>query len=611
MHGTVRRFYSRFQAEWTPVLGTSLRFTHSTRALLGRLLREAVKPYSGRIVLALLLMAVAAGAQGLTAWLMEPVVDKVFSAQDRAMLWPVAGAVLLAFALKSLSDFGQAALMSQVGLRIVADLQKRLFAHLMTLDVGYFARTSAGRLVSRFMVDINQMRHGLILSITGLGRDVLTAIALIIVMFLQDWMLACAALFVFPWAIYPVVRLGHRMRKVTVNTQEQMGALNTTLEQSFHGIRMVKSYGLEPHEQGRVNHLTEDIYRLTVKGAVTHAAANPLMEMLGGVAVTVVIVYGGYRVIEGDTTTGAFFSFIAALLMAAQPLRNLAKTNTSLQEALAGAQRLFDVLDTRPALLDKPAAAPLVVTKGAVRFEDVSYAYEGATESALSHLNLDIPGGATVALVGPSGAGKTTVLNLIPRFFDVTAGQITLDGQDVRDVTGSSLHHAIALVSQEVVLFDDTVRANIAFGRPGASPAEIEEAARMAAAHDFISALPQGYETVVGERGLKLSGGQRQRLAIARAMLKNAPLLLLDEATSALDTESERSVQHALETLMQGRTTLVIAHRLSTVVTADVIHVLDHGRVVESGRHEELLAQGGAYARLYSLQFASRTVETP
>lgn len=577
---------------------------HTTARLARRLYGEAMRPYAWRIFWAVVLMGVAAGAQGVTAWLMEPVVDWVFAAKNKAMLWPVAGAVLLTFAVKGGAEFAQSALMSQVGLRIVTDLQQRLFGHLMTLDAGFFGANRSGSLVSRFMVDVNMMRMAVSNAITSMGKDSLTVVALVGVMFYQDWLLALIAFFVFPVAIYPIARLGRRMRKVTVNTQEQMGALNTVLEQSFQGIRMVKAYGLEGLEASKVGKLTETVYGLTVKGAITRALSSPIMETLGGVAVTIVIVYGGYRVIADETTTGSFFSFITALLMAYQPMKSLAKLNASLQEGLAGAQRLFDLLDRRSAIVEKANAPDLDLRGGRIELDRVTFAYDPAVP-ALRDLSLDVPAGRTVALVGASGAGKSTVMNLIPRFHDVDGGAVRIDGQDVRDVTLASLCGAIALVSQEVVLFDDSVRANIAYGRPGASDEDIEQAARMAAAHDFIMALPDGYDTLVGERGMSLSGGQRQRLAIARAMLKNAPILLLDEATSALDTESERQVQDALETLMAGRTSLVIAHRLSTVVNADIIHVLDGGRLVESGSHAELLARGGAYARLHALQFAA------
>ncbi len=367
---------------------------------------------------------------------------------------------------------------------------------------------------------------------------------------------------------------------------------------------------MEAYESQRVSRLIDRVNGLMQKAARIRSASHPIMETLGGVAITVVILYGGWQVIEGERTTGAFFSFVTALLLAYEPMKRLVQLNASLQEGLAAAVRVFQVLDLEPRIVDAPDAKPLAVAAGQIRFEDVRFSYI-PERPALAGLNLTVPAGRTVALVGASGAGKTTILNLIPRFYDVDAGRVSIDGVDVRHATLASLRGAIALVSQEVSLFDDTVAHNIAYGRQGASPKEIEAAARHAAAHEFIEALPQGYDTLVGEHGIKLSGGQRQRLAIARAMLKNAPILLLDEATSALDTENERLVQAALRQLMAGRTTLVIAHRLATVIDAHVIHVIDAGRVVESGSHGELLARGGIYARLYHLQFAEEAAGEP
>ena len=401
----------------------------------------------------------------------------------------------------------------------------------------------------------------------------------------------------------PILRLGRRMRKVTANTQEEMGLFTTLLEQTFQGIRVVKAYGMEEYEKSRIAGIVNRIFGLNLKSARTRALSSPIMETLGGVAVCIVIIYGGYRVIEGATTSGAFFSFIMALLLAYEPMKRLANLNASLQEGLAGAERMFKLLDTEPAIHEKPDAVDLGSVKGHIRLEDVRFSY-GPGKAALDGLTLEVPAGKRVALVGASGAGKSTILNLIPRFYDVDEGRVTIDGTDVRDVTFASLFGGFALVSQEITLFDDTVRANIAYGRAGAEEDEIIEAAKNAAAHDFIVDLPDGYDTMVGEQGIKLSGGQRQRLAIARAMLKNAPVLLLDEATSALDTESERQIQAAMDKLMQGRTTLVIAHRLSTVTGADLIYVINKGRVIEQGTHVELMVRGGNYQRLYNLQFA-------
>ncbi len=575
-----------------------------------RLWRESIRPYVGWLVLAVVCMAVMAAATAFSAWLMEPVVNEVFIAQNKAMLWPLGAAVLATFLVKGLANYGQAVLMSFVGLKIIADSQNRLFAHLTRMDLAFFHDNPTGRMISRFTVDINQMRVAVSNALTGFGKDLLSLIGLVAVMFAKDWQLAAISFVVFPLAALPVIRLGRRMRAVTANTQAEMGLFTTLLEQAFQGIRVVKAYGMEAYEKSRIGGIVERIFRLNIKSAKTRALSSPIMETLGGVAVCMVIVYGGSRVIGGATTSGAFFAFITALLLAYEPMKRLANLNASLQEGLAGAQRLFAVLDTAPAVLEKADAADLGRVKGRIRFEDVKFSYVAGTP-ALAGVTLEVPAGKRVALVGPSGAGKSTILNLILRFYDVSSGRIVIDGRDVRDVTFSSLFGAVALVSQEITLFDDTVRANIAYGRAGASEDEIVKAARMAAADDFIRALPNGYDTMVGEQGVKLSGGQRQRLAIARAMLKNAPILLLDEATSALDTESERQVQAAMDKLMQGRTTLVIAHRLSTVTGADLIYVVDSGRVVERGTHVELMARGGAYKRLYDLQFADLEPATP
>ncbi|HJO97443.1 MAG TPA: ABC transporter ATP-binding protein [Rhodospirillales bacterium] len=575
----------------------------SSFVLMRRLLRESVRRYFGWILLAVACMAIMAAATALSAWLMKPVVNDVFVDRNRDILWLVGGAVLAAFLIKGLANYGQATLMSFVGLKIVADTQNRLFAHLARMDLGFYQGTSSGKLISRFTYDINMMRTAVSNALTSLGKDLLSLIGLVVVMFVQDWQLAAIAFFVFPLAILPIVRIGQRMRKVTANTQREMGLLTTHLGQTFQGIRVVKAYGMEGYERGRVAEVVERLFRLTFRAQRIRALSSPIMETLGGVAVAVVIVYGGWRVIEDQIDAGAFFSFITALLLAYEPMKRLANLNTSVQEGLAAAERLFDLLDQEPRILEKPDARDLAVGGGDIVLDDVHFAYIKG-QPTLGGVTIAVPAGKTVALVGPSGAGKSTILNLIPRFYDVDSGSVFINNTDVRDVTFASLHASIALVSQEIMLFDDTVRANIAYGRAAADESEIEEAARHAAAHDFIMDLPQGYDTLVGEHGTKLSGGQRQRLAIARAMLKNAPILLLDEATSALDTESERQVQAALGQLMLGRTTLVIAHRFSTVVGADLIHVIEGGAVIESGSHVDLLALDGAYARLYAMQFA-------
>ncbi|MEK9722901.1 MAG: lipid A export permease/ATP-binding protein MsbA [Rhodospirillaceae bacterium] len=577
--------------------------SRSTRYLMNRLWRDAIGNFAGWIVLAVIFMLVMAAATAFSAYLLKPVFDDVFGGTDRTILWVIGGAVIVTFFTKGAANYGQAMVMNHVGLSIIATLQNRLFAHLTRLDLAFFQRHPTGTLVSRFTNDIQQMRVAVSNSITGFGRDAMSLVGLVGVMFYQNLELALIAFFVFPAAIFPIVRLGRRMRKVTAVTQTEIGQFLTILAQTFQGIRMIKSYGMEDYEAKRAGEAVETLRKLSMKTARTQELSRPIMETLAGIGVSVVIIYGGAQVMDGATTTGSFVSFIGALIMAYEPLKRLANLNTSLQQGLAGADRLYALLDTEPAIVDAPDATEHGRVAGEIAFEGVGFAYLPG-RPALADVSLRVPAGKTVALVGASGAGKSTLLNLIPRFYDVDAGRITIDGADVRTVTMTSLFRNIALVSQEITLFDDTVAANIAYGRGGATRAEIEDAARHAAAHDFIAALPDGYDTVVGEHGLKLSGGQRQRLAIARAMLKDAPILLLDEATSSLDTESERQVQAALDELMRGRTTVVIAHRLSTVTHADTIFVIDAGRLVEHGAHAELLARGGAYKRLYDLQFA-------
>lgn len=582
----------------------------SSAYLLRRLWRDAIRRYAGWIVLAVIFMVITAAAASYIAYLMKPVVDDVFDQKDEARLWVVAFTVLATFFVKSAASYIQAMLMHFVGLRIISDMQNRLFGHISRMDLAFFQQHATGALISRFTTDIHQMRTAVSNGLTGVGKDLMSLIGLVFVMFLQDFTLAFVSFFVFPAAVYPIIRIGKRMRKVSANTQKETGAFMTILNQTFQGIRMIKSYGMEAYESDRASGFVEVIRVLNMKAARIQTMARPIMEFLGGVAIFVVIVYGGLRVIEGATTTGAFFSFMTALLMAYDPMKRLAGLNASIQTGLAGADRLYWILDQRPAIAERADAVALGRVDGDIQLQGVGFAYTPGRR-ALKDVSLDVPAGKTVALVGPSGAGKSTILNLIPRFYDVDAGAVRIDGRDVRDVTATSLFNNIALVSQEITLFDDTIAANIGYGRGGATQEEIESAARHAAAHDFITDLPEGYETVVGEQGLSLSGGQRQRLAIARAMIKDAPILLFDEATSALDTESERQVQAALDTLMDGRTTVVIAHRLSTIIHADTIFMIEDGRVAEHGSHSELMARGGAYKALYDMQFRGEAGAEP
>ncbi|HVA15842.1 MAG TPA: lipid A export permease/ATP-binding protein MsbA [Stellaceae bacterium] len=585
-------------------------FTHATGPLMRRLMSEFLRPHLGKMLLAFAAMGIVAASTAANAWMMQPLLDKVFVQHDETLLMIIPAAVIALAVVKGFAGYAQSVWMTTVGQRIVADIQLKLFARLMRADIAYFHANPTGTLISRFVNDAGLLRGCATNVMAGLGKEAVTAVFLISLMFYQDWLLAIIASVAFPIAFRPMQRIGKRMRRVSANTQVETGQFMTLLNQTFQGARYVKAYSMEAYEMSRAERIIESLYRLVEKAQRVRAISSPLMESLGGIAVALVILYGGHQVLSGARSPGAFFSFVTALLLAYQPLKTLAGLNVSLQEGLAAAQRLFTVLDIEPEIYDRDGAATLQVARGEVRFENVRFAY-GENSEALRGVTLEVPAGKTVALVGASGAGKSTIMNLIPRFYDVGAGAVLVEGQDVRAVTLASLRAAIGLVSQEVSLFDDTVRANIAYGRFGASEAEIVAAAKAAAADDFIRSLPQGYDTPVGEHGVKLSGGQRQRLSIARAMLKNAPILLLDEATSALDTESERQVQGALKLLMHGRTTLVIAHRLSTVLEADIIYVVDDGRIVERGSHDELVRRDGVYARLHALQFLGHDLAAP
>jgi subfamily B ATP-binding cassette protein MsbA len=574
----------------------------STRFLTARIWRDYVSSYLGLLALAIFFMVLVAMATAGQVYLVKPAFDELLDSRDEFWVWVVPIGFVLAGIITGLSNMAQSLLMQRIGLRVVQTMQKEMFSTILRADLAYLQESGTSRQLSRFTTDMYLLRDVVIKALTGIGRDVLKVVVLSGLMVYQNWQMALAALVFFPLCVFPIVRVGRLLRKISTNSLAEQGQMTAVIDDALKGARQVKAYNMYGYEEDRANGAFETVFRLAFKAARTRAFSYPILDTLVGVCMAAVLVWGGFQIKAGETTVGAFMSFFVAVLAAYQPARGLASMNATLQEGLAAARRCFSVIDYRPSIVNRPGATELSSVNGEVEFRNVDFSYDGENP-VLKDISLEVKSGETVALVGRSGGGKSTILNLVPRFYEITAGEVLIDNAPARDVTLESLRDNIGLVTQETLLFNDTIRANIAYGRLDATQEEIEQAARNAAAHDFIAELPDGYDTMVGEHGIRLSGGQRQRVAIARAMLKNAPILLLDEATSALDTESERIVQEALGRLMQGRTTIVIAHRLSTVVHADRIYVLDKGRIVEVGKHSELVAKGGLYAQLSKIQF--------
>ncbi len=566
-------------------------------------LLKYILPYRGRLVLALICMVGVAGSPGALALLVKPAFDDIFITKNVDMLILIPVAIISVFVLKGICDFGQYYLMAYLGQSVIRDLRNQMYAKLKEMSVGFYVRHSTGELISKMSNDVALVQAAVTSAITGIVRDSLTVVVLVGVVFYRDFQLALIAMVVFPIAIYPLLIFGRRLKRYSRQMLVSLEDITTRLNETITGIRIVKGFAMEDYERARFSKVNDTLFLAFMRRFKVRALSNPVMETLGGVGVSAVVFYGGYQVINGHSTPGTFFSFMTALFMLYEPIKRINEVNLNIQEGTSAGERIFALLDTPPDVTDRPDAIILNAVSQGIAYESVNFTYE--EEPVLHDINIEVKAGQVAAIVGESGGGKSTLLDLLPRFYDVTSGRILVDGVDVRDLTQNSLRGNVGIVTQQTILFDDTVRNNIAYGRPEFPLEKVIGSAKAAHAHEFVTALPNGYDTVIGENGIKLSGGERQRIAIARALLKNPPILLLDEATSNLDSDSEKAVQDALEALMKGRTTLVVAHRLSTVRNADRIYVMKNGRIEEQGTHDDLLVKNGEFARLYNMQFSS------
>ncbi len=566
-------------------------------------LLQFLLPYKGKLFLAIICMIILAGCTAALAWALRPMLDEVLSGKNMTYIYLMPIGIIILYIIKGFAFYGQASLMAFIGQRIIYDIRKMLYNKLTAQSLSFFTHRKTGELLGRITYDVTLLQNAVSTTVTSLMRDVMSIIFLLGVIFTTDWLLALLSLVVFPIMVYPIVHFGQRMRKASYDGQVAMGNMSSLVEETIGGIRVVKAFGMEDYERKRFSEITKDFMVHQVRAMKIQALSFPIMEFVAGLGIAGILFYGGLRVADGEATAGMLMSFIVSLLMLYDPVRRLSRANNEIQQGLAAAERIFEILDAPVDVQDAEPCQAMDDFKRDIVFDKVCLTYPGSSKPVLNGIDLTIKRGEVVALVGRSGAGKTTLANMILRFMDPTSGSIYIDGVDLKELCQHSFRRHTALVTQEIVLFNDTVLNNIAYGHTHIDRDKVIQAAKQANAHEFISKLENGYDTLVGERGVILSGGQRQRLSLARALLRNAPILLLDEATSSLDTESERLVQQAIDKLMQGRTVIVIAHRLSTIRHADKIVVLDGGRIAQMGTHDELLAQGGLYAELHALQF--------
>lgn len=563
---------------------------------------ELVSRYWRRLALAALFMILVAGANGAMALLVKPVMDDIFIARDREMLLLIPGLAVLVFLIKGIGSFGSDYLMNYIGEKIIRFFRDSLYEKITQMPIAFIHREKTGALMSRITNDVNIVKGMVSTAVINVFRDFFSVIAFLCVIFYRDWKLACGAFIVLPLAFYPILIFGRRVRRFSTGTQETMADLNSFLHETFTGSKIIKIFQLESFEIDRFREKTRLLFRLEMKKIIARALSSPVMEFLGGLGIAFIIWFGGMRVINGTSTPGIFFSFLTAVMMLYDPVKKLSGLNNTIQEGAAAATRIFDILELDQTIEEKKDPVPLAGKAFEVELDHVSFSYGPEEEPALKEINLKVAPGEVLALVGMSGGGKTSLVNLIPRLYDVTQGQVKIGGIDVRDLSVASLRRHISIVTQEPILFNESVRDNIRYGRMDATDKEIEDAARAAYAYDFIQGFPKGFDTIIGELGSRLSGGEKQRICIARALLKDAPILILDEATSALDSQAERVVQKALENLMKGRTSFVIAHRLSTIDYASRIILLKGGHIVEQGTHGDLMAKKGEYYRLQVMQ---------